>query len=369
MASLTLTNVCKTFPGGVKAVEDVSLDVADGELLVLVGPSGCGKTTTLRMIAGLERPSSGSVAIDGRDQAGVPPNRRDVAMVFQSRALYPNMNVRRNMAFGLALRRAPHAEINSRVQQTAEMLGISELLGRRPGELSAGQQQRVALGRAIVRRPRLFLLDEPFSNLDTNLRDRIARDIRRLHAQLGTTMICVTHDQDAAMTLGGRLAVLGDGRLRQVATPMTIYRRPASRFVAELIGRPAINFLTARIEQAGRRLICSAGCFTFFVPDAWASTLEPYVDRPITIGIRPEHLLPTADPPTGDTPHIPGSVEAVESTGPDVFLWLNAGRRTLVSRAGADCLIALGDRIELSVKLDDLLLFDPESQAALLPPR
>ena len=241
MATLKLENVVKQYPRGIRAVDGLTLDVADGELLVLIGPSGCGKTTTLRMIAGLEQLTDGGISIAGRPVDHLPPNRRDVAMVLQSSALYPHMNVAANITFGLKLRRVAKAEIERRLREAAELLDIGGLLDRRPSELSGGQYQRVALGRAIVRKPKLFLLDEPLSHLDTILRSQLQDEIRRLHQRLGATMVYVTHDRTEAMTLGQRIAVIRHGRLQQLGEPKTLHERPANHFVAQMIGSAASN--------------------------------------------------------------------------------------------------------------------------------
>jgi multiple sugar transport system ATP-binding protein len=243
MVMLAINNLSKVFPGGVTAVDDLSLEVQRGELLVLAGPSGCGKTTTLRMIAGLERPSQGSISIDGHTVDRLAPNDRDVSMVFQNFSLYPHLSVFGNMAFGLKLRHLDKAKIKTRVGEAAELLGIADLLARRPRELSGGQQQRVALGKAIVRKPKLFLFDEPLSNLDAPLRAKLRQEIRRLHQRLDATMLYVTHDQTEAMTLGQRIALMHEGRIQQVAEPRQLYNRPTNRHVAEMIGSPAMNLI------------------------------------------------------------------------------------------------------------------------------
>lgn len=370
MATLELENVVKDYPGGVRAVDDLTLEVADGELMVLVGPSGCGKTTILRMIAGLEPVTRGEIHISGRPAAGLRPKDRDVAMVFQNSALYPHLSVAGNMAFGLKLRRLAQAEIRRRVRRAADVLGIAELLARRPGELSGGQRQRAALARAIVRRPGLFLFDEPLSNLDAPLRSQLRRQIRRLHQRLGVTTVYVTHDQTEAMTLGQRIAVMHKGRLQQLAEPPTLYRRPANRLVAALIGSPAMNFFPGHIQRRGEALVFRAAGsdsrddrdgFTLPVPTGWTSRLEPYLQRPITLGIRPEHLGPAAAGASPDPPRIPGKVEALEPIGPEVHVHLNTGRHTFVSRMGTGRTFHIGEQIELAVATANLHFFDSET--------
>jgi len=374
MAALELKNLSKRFPGNVRAVDDLSLEVADGELMVLAGPSGCGKTTTLRMIAGLERPTAGSISIAGRNVDRLAPKDRDVAMVFQNHVLYPHLSVAGNLGFGLKLRRTPKKEIERRVGEAADLLGIADLLRRRPAQLSGGQVQRVALGRAIVRRPKLFLFDEPLSNLDAGLRSQMRREIRRLHDRLGTAMVYVTHDQTEAMTLGSRIAVLCDGRLQQVADPATLYARPANRFVASLIGSPAMNFFDGWVERreeglffvsvatASRR---QADRFRLPIPAEWTSRLEPYIDRPVTLGVRPEHVSPSPGSQSSDAPRIPAVVEAVEPLGAETCVQLNTGSQTFVSRMDGGCDWTVGERVEPAVAVDHLHFFDPQTGQAV----
>jgi len=366
MATLALQNVLKIYPGNVRAVEDLTLEVADGELIVLVGPSGCGKTTTLRMIAGLEPPTRGSISIDGRPISGVPPKDRDVAMVFQGQVLYPHLTVAGNMGFGLKLRRVAKPEIRRRVSEAAEVLGIRELLARRPGELSGGQQQRVALGRAIVRNPKLFLFDEPLSNLEAGLRAQMRQEIRRLHARLGTTTVYVTHDQTEAMTLGQRIAVIRTGRLQQVADPATLYHRPANRFVAGLIGSPAMNFFEGRIECRDDRLVFQGESFALPIPETCRARLESFTGKPITLGIRPEHIgSPTAEQ-RADAPRIPAKVEAVEPLGPESHVYYTVGAYTFVSRVDAQHTFQIGDQVTPAVATDHLHFFDPQTETEIM---
>ncbi|NQU21207.1 MAG: sn-glycerol-3-phosphate ABC transporter ATP-binding protein UgpC [Candidatus Nealsonbacteria bacterium] len=379
MAALKLDNLTKQFPGGFRAVDGLSLEVADGELMVLVGPSGCGKTTTLRMIAGLERPTAGSVCIAGRNVDDLAPKDRDVAMVFQNHVLYPHLNVAGNLAFGLKLRRTNKDEIRRRVREVADVLGIEELLHRRPGQLSGGEVQRVALGRAIVRRPGLFLFDEPLSNLDAGLRSQMRREIRRLHARLGTAMAYVTHDQTEAMTLGQRIAVLCDGRLQQVADPATLYARPANRFVASLIGSPAMNFFDGWVERhEGKLSFASVATVSFAadgtasqrqaerfrlpIPAEWTSRLEPYIDRPVTLGVRPEHIGPSPAEPSVVIPRIPAVVEVVEPLGAETYVHLNTGSQSFVSRMGPGCGLTVGEQVETAVAVAHLHFFDPQTE-------
>jgi len=382
MAALTLDNLTKHFPGGVRAVEGLSLTVRDGELVVLAGPSGCGKTTTLRLIAGLESPTAGRITLGGRPLDGVPPRGRDVAMVFQSPALYPHLSVAGNLGFGLKLRGVAREEIRERVEWAAEMLGIGDLLARRPGELSGGQQQRVALGRAIVRKPKLFLFDEPLSDLDPALRAELRAEIRRLQARLGVTTLYVTHDQAEAMTLGQRIAVLRDGRLQQLAEPRTIYQKPANRFVAVMFGSPGMNLVEGRLESREGQIVFVAGSAA---GEAWAeqgragASAEPgdagfalplapchrqklrnRVGKPITLGVRPEHVLPAAECGP-DTLRFPATVEAVEPIGPETHVRANAGGQPFVLRTAAAPGLHAGDRIDLGTAPESLLFLDSES--------
>jgi len=373
MAALSLDNLSKHFPGGVRAVDGLSLEVRDGELMVLAGPSGCGKTTTLRLIAGLESPTAGSIALGGRPLDGVPPKGRDVAMVFQSHALYPHLSVAGNLGFGLKLRSVARGEIRTRVAWAARMLGIEDLLARRPGELSGGQQQRVALGRAIVRQPKLFLFDEPLSNLDAALRAELRAEVRRLQARLGVTTLYVTHDQAEAMTLGQRIAVLRDGRLQQLAEPQTIYAKPANRFVAAMFGSPGMNLVEGRLEARAGQLVFAAGPaasrtsaeagdagLTLPVAACHREPLQSRVGKPITLGVRPEHVLP-AEQCGPDAPRFTATVEAVEPIGPETHVRLSAGGQSLVLRTGAAPGLRAGDPIALAVTPESLLFFDSES--------
>jgi sn-glycerol 3-phosphate transport system ATP-binding protein len=308
MATLSLTSVKKQF-GAVQVLHGIDLEVADGEMIVVVGASGCGKSTLLRIVAGLESPSSGTVRIDGRDVTALEPADRDIAMVFQNYALYPHMTVFDNMAYGLRIRGMPTAEIRRRVAEAAEMLEIGALLDRKPRQLSGGQRQRVAMGRAVVREPKLFLFDEPLSNLDAKLRVQMRAEIRRLQRRLGVTSLFVTHDQVEAMTLGDRLVVMHQGRAAQVATPMEIWGQPADTYVAGFIGSPAMNFLQASISDAGRAATLKAG-----------PTL-PFADGPragdtLTIGIRPEHV----EHRPGDPAALPLEVELVEPLGSETVI-------------------------------------------------
>jgi multiple sugar transport system ATP-binding protein len=322
MAGIVLERVTKTFPNGFAAVRDLSLTIEDGEFIVLVGASGCGKTTLLRLIAGLEEATAGSISIDGKDVTERPPRQRDVAMVFQSYALYPHMNVRQNLGYGLKVRRIPKRDAKRRVEETAELLGLTDLLDRRPAQLSGGQRQRVAMGRAIVREPKAFLMDEPLSNLDAKLRVGMRASLSELHARLGVTTVYVTHDQVEAMTLGQRVAVMRDGRILQVDRPQKLYEAPQDLFVAAFIGSPAMNLVEARIE--GNEV--SFGQFRVPIDPRRRPSGEP---RDVVLGIRPESFEDAAFAPSG-LPTMEISVAVLEELGADshAFFRVDAPRIT-----------------------------------------
>ena len=354
MASITLNQVSKVYPNGQVAVRDLTLEIADGELLVLVGPSGSGKSTVLRLIAGLETPTSGQILIDGRDVTGVPPQRRDLAMVFQSYALYPHKSVRENLAFGLRVRRVDAARIEARVQETAATLGLEALLDRKPAQLSGGQRQRVALGRAIVREPQAFLLDEPLSNLDPLLRVATRAELALLHRRLAATMVYVTHDQEEAMTLGTRVAVMRDGAIEQVAPPLEVFRRPANVFVAGFVGSPAMNLWPMHGAVSAMGCASSSPAFSIELED---------VDVPlpdggdIWVGVRPHDIDLV---PNGEADGV-GRVEIVEPLGPVTVIHLRVDGlpdefvRVVVP---ADTRIDVGDDASFRARRDRLHLFD-----------
>src|SRR5271156_1774658 len=297
MAEVVLRNVVKRYED-VEAVRSIDLDIPDNELVVLVGPSGCGKSTTLRMIAGLEEVTSGDIYIGGDLVNDLPPKDRDIAMVFQNYALYPHMTVFENMSFGLRLRKFSKSEIKARVEHAARILDITELLSRRPKQLSGGQRQRVAMGRAIVRHPKVFLFDEPLSNLDAKLRVQMRTEIKRVHQKVKTTTVYVTHDQVEAMTLGDRVVVMKDGVVQQVGEPLELYNQPANKFVAGFIGSPAMNFATVRVTEANGSLIAENSGLSIKLPDETAQRLRGHIGREVTLGVRPEDLTvaDTADP-------------------------------------------------------------------------
>jgi multiple sugar transport system ATP-binding protein len=354
MAAVALKNVSKLYDGNA-AVRDLTLEIADGALVVLVGPSGCGKTTILRLIAGLERASAGEIHIGGRRVDGLEPRERNIAMVFQSYALYPHLSVYDNMALALRLRRLGKPEIERRVGEAAEMLGISHLLGRKPAQLSGGERQRVAMGRAIVRKPDVFLFDEPLSNLDAKLRTHMRGEIRRLHSRLATTAIYVTHDQAEAMTLGDEIVVLHRGRIMQKGAPLDVYRRPQNLFVAGFIGTPPANLLRARVEARGGRPRLLAPGIDLDWPAETAGAAEPWLGKELVVGIRPEHLAAAT---RGEA--IEGTVDYCEPLGPQTLIHASVGGQELLALAAADP-PAPGERVRFAVEKANLLLFDPAS--------
>jgi multiple sugar transport system ATP-binding protein len=371
MASVTLEGIRKIYPGPTPhvAVHGVDLNVADGEFIVLVGPSGCGKSTTLRMIAGLESITAGKLAIDDRMVNDVPPKDRDIAMVFQSYALYPHMTVRDNLGFALKLRGTSKAEIDKRVTGAAEILGITDFLDRTPRQLSGGQRQRVALGRAIVREPKVFLFDEPLSNLDAQLRVQMRREIARLHEELKATMIYVTHDQVEAMTLGDRIVVMSKGHVQQIDTPMNLYDHPRNRFVAGFIGSPAMNFVDGTISTVDRKqFIADGNAFTLDLPDAVVARMEGLSDTPVTLGIRPEDVsvAPESGPPlfTGESTIVhppitaPAKLDIVEALGNEAFVYAVVGPHTITSRVAPRPFPPHGSPITLAFDLAKSHFFD-----------
>jgi len=361
MARITLSHVDKRYPNGYVASRDLSLEIADGEFLVLVGPSGSGKSTVLRMIAGLEKPTSGTITIGDRDVTRLPPQERDIAMVFQSYALYPHMTVRENMAFGLRLRRQPDDMVARRIAEVGEALGLTSMLDRRPAQLSGGQRQRVALGRAIVREPKAFLFDEPLSNLDAQLRVETRAELARLHRRLGATMVYVTHDQVEAMTLGTRVAVLKDGALQQVAPPMELYRRPQNRFVASFIGSPSMNFVEGTIERENGRARFVAPGLTLALPDA-VSTRQ----GPVVLGVRPHDI--SVDRASDGAPR--GVVSLVEPLGSEQLVYVcvpggGVGGYDFVAAVGPESTPRVDESVALRIAPNAIHLFDVQSGETL----
>ncbi|PIS29298.1 glycerol-3-phosphate ABC transporter ATP-binding protein [Candidatus Saganbacteria bacterium CG08_land_8_20_14_0_20_45_16] len=367
MARVLLENVSKKF-GDVTAVQDINLEIKDEEFVVLVGPSGCGKTTTLRMIAGLEEITEGKIYIGDKLINDVPPKDRNIAMVFQSYALYPHMSVFDNMAFGLKLRKLPKAEIKARVGEAAETLGLATYLDRLPKQLSGGQRQRVAVGRAIVRRPQVFLMDEPLSNLDAKLRVQMRAELQRLHKDLKATVVYVTHDQVEAMTLGQRVAVILNGELQQFESPLTVYGKPGNRFVAGFIGSPPMNFVKGKIEKRGESdysFVCED--FKIEVPKDLDHLLEAYVDKEIVFGIRPEDIW---DVPSSDWIKekltLDGVVDFREMIGAETYLYVHVGKVPLITRVGGLCDAGTGSKFKVVINLRKIHFFDLETQQAVI---
>ncbi len=362
MAEVILRRVTKEYRGGVVAVDDVDLAIHDGEFLVLVGPSGCGKSSLLRMIAGLEDVTRGELLIGGQRVNEVPPRDRDIAMVFQSYALYPHMTVFENLAFGLKVRKQARAEIERRVREAASALGLEELLSRRPKELSGGQKQRVAVGRAIVRQPQVFLFDEPLSNLDAQLRVEMRAQLKRLHQQLATTMIYVTHDQTEALTLGDRIALLRDGRIQQVAAPLQMYRQPANIFVAGFIGTPTINRISGNLERKGDSFVFRRGELRVGLPDRLHGAAERQGDRPCILGVRAESLTEEGSGGVEGEAELFVTIDHCEPLGDHVLVHAHRDDVPLIGRIGADSSWAAGSRHRLVVDSGRLLVFDAESE-------
>ncbi len=362
MATVTFDHVWKRY-GDVVAVSDLNLDIRDEEFLVLVGPSGCGKTTSLRMIAGLEEVSEGTLKIADRVVNDLAPKDRDVAMVFQSYALYPHMSVRDNLSFGLKLRKVPKPEIERRVQEAAKILDLGNLLDRKPKQLSGGQRQRVALGRAIVREPAVFLMDEPLSNLDAKLRAQTRAEILRLHQRLQTTFVYVTHDQIEAMTMGSRIAVMNAGLLQQVGAPQELYDHPVNKFVAGFIGSPAMNFIEMTATRAGGAVQLTSRDLTLPVPDRLRDAVAALAGNTVTLGVRPEHLA-LGDRQPGEAT-LRATADVVEYLGDEEQIHLRAGDQEIIALVKSSARVRPGDVLDLRVPLDRVHLFDDASGLAL----
>ncbi len=367
MAKVVLKSVKKVFPGNIVAVENASLEIKDKEFVVLVGPSGCGKSTTLRMVAGLEEISGGEIYIGDRLVNNVPPKDRDIAMVFQNYALYPHMTVYKNMAFGLQLRKYPKSEIEQRVRQAAEILGITALLDRKPKALSGGQRQRVALGRAIVRRPKAFLFDEPLSNLDAKLRVQMRTEIIKLHLRLQSTMIYVTHDQVEAMTMGDRIVVMKDGFIQQVADPITLYERPANKFVAGFIGSPAMNFLNGTISKENGGIYFREPRMAVRVTEEMAPKLAAFEGKKVVFGIRPEDIYDKLFVGDAAPEHtITTTVEVIEPMGSEIYLYLSTGSQTFIARVDAHDKAQVNQKLDVVFNMSKVHFFDPNTEEVIV---
>ncbi len=396
MGQIVLDHVTKTYPGGVKGIDDLSLDIADGEFMVLVGPSGCGKSTALRSIAGLEEITSGTISIGSQVVNDLPPKDRDIAMVFQNYALYPHMTVEQNLAFGLQQRKTPKDQIRSRVSEVAGLLGLGDYLKRKPAALSGGQRQRVAMGRAIVREPKAFLMDEPLSNLDAKLRVSMRASLSQLHERLGVTTVYVTHDQVEAMTLGQRVCVMRDGKLQQADSPQTLFTAPVNLFVAGFMGSPAMNFASARLVRDDGPAVFFAG-HRLPVPVALLDSrpgLAGFIDREVILGIRPSDFE-DGELAEADWPRIPAAADVTEALGSEIHvlfkldappvqhaalgdavtegddetLPLVAGKSLWTARVAARSRITPGQPIELAVDTSNLQFFDPDSGLSIGHPQ
>ena len=358
-----LKNICKIYDGGVKAVDNVNVDIKDQEFVVLVGPSGCGKSTTLRMVAGLEDISSGELYIDGKLMNDVPPKDRDIAMVFQNYALYPHMTVYDNMAFGLKIRKFPKDQIDQRVKEAAKILDIESLLDRKPKALSGGQRQRVAVGRAIVRKPKVFLFDEPLSNLDAKLRVQMRAEISGLHNRLKATMIYVTHDQVEALTMADKIVVMKLGVIQQIGGPMELYNEPDNKFVAGFIGSPPMNFLVTKVVKEGDKVYVDEGTFRLEVTPAQAKFLQPYVGKEVTFGIRPEDVEFSHQEIPGKT--INGHVSVVEPLGSETQVYVSTSKAKVVGKIDPSVIPEPDEKVALIVDMEKARFFDLDTEVRI----
>ena len=367
MSSLSLQGVGKTYPSGVQAVKDFNLEIEDKEFIIFVGPSGCGKSTTLRMIAGLEEITEGVLEIDGKVMNDVEPKDRDIAMVFQNYALYPHMTVRENMAFGLKLRKTPKEEIDRKVNDAARILGLEDLLDRKPKALSGGQRQRVAMGRAIVRNPKVFLMDEPLSNLDAKLRVQMRTEIAALHQRLGTTIIYVTHDQTEAMTLGTRIVVMKDGVVQQVDTPQNLYDKPANLFVAGFMGSPQMNFMEGEVQIEGETAkILFAGTEIDLPQDKAKALIDGgYHGKTVVFGIRPEDIDDSEEFVASSQAVFTSQVKVYELLGAEVFLYFDLGDRPITARVDAKTKSRPGDTVRVGFDVEKIHIFDKETEETI----
>jgi len=365
MASLSLEHINKVYPNGFQAVKDFNLDIADKEFIIFVGPSGCGKSTTLRMVAGLEEISSGTLKIDGKVMNDVEPKDRDIAMVFQSYALYPHMTVYDNMAFSLKLRKVPKDEIDKKVRDAAKILDLEKLLDRKPKALSGGQRQRVAMGRAIVRNPKVFLMDEPLSNLDAKLRVQMRTEISKLHQRLGATIIYVTHDQTEAMTLGTRIVVMKDGVVQQVDTPQNLYNKPANLFTAGFIGSPQMNFLDAKVLPNGDLDLGAAGKVHLPAEKAKAVVDGGYVGKTVVMGIRPEHLDDDPEVLAKADSVLKAKIEVYELLGAEVFLYFTINGANMTARVNPRTEARNGSEVTFAIETDKIHVFDKETEKVI----
>jgi len=366
MAKVVFEHVYKRFSGGVVAVSDMILEIKDKEFVVFVGPSGCGKTTSLRMIAGLEEISEGNIYIGDTCVNNVAPKDRDIAMVFQNYALYPHMDVYNNMAFGLKLRKFPKSEIDRRVKEAAKILGIENLLDRKPKALSGGQRQRVALGRAIVREPKVFLMDEPLSNLDAKLRVQTRAEISKLHNRLQTTIIYVTHDQVEAMTMGDRIVVMRDGIIQQVGAPLEIYDHPNNVFVAGFIGTPPMNFLDGVVKDDNGKLVVDFDVFKVRIPEGKFKNVRQYLNKPVIFGIRPESIMEAEYVQAAEEDIVVATVDVSELMGSEIYLYMSVGNHSFIARVDSHSKARDGEQHRVVFDTNKMHLFDKETEKAIL---
>lgn len=367
MASLSLKHIYKRYPNGYEAVKDFNLEIEDKEFIIFVGPSGCGKSTTLRMVAGLESISDGEFKIDGQLMNDVEPKDRDIAMVFQSYALYPHMTVKDNMAFGLKIKKTPKEEIDKKVQEAARILDLEKLLDRKPRALSGGQRQRVAMGRAIVRNPKVFLMDEPLSNLDAKLRVQMRTEISKLHQRLGATIIYVTHDQTEAMTLGTRIVVMKDGVVQQIASPQTLYNEPDNLFVAGFIGSPQMNFIDAVCETEGDKVFLKAGDYRIPLTAEKGKKLIDggYKGKQVVMGIRPEDVSDPATTRARNQAVVKGTVNVYELLGAEVYLYFDMCGTQMTARVSSSTTARENDVVDFVLDTDKIHVFDKETEKAI----
>lgn len=363
MATVKLSGISKIYPGDVKAVDTVDIDILDQEFVVLVGPSGCGKSTTLRMIAGLEEISEGTLTIDEKVVNDVPPKDRDIAMVFQNYALYPHMTVYDNMAFGLKIRKFSKEEIDKRVQEAANILGIKNLLDRKPKALSGGQRQRVAVGRAIVRNPKVFLFDEPLSNLDAKLRVQMRAEISGLHHKLNATMVYVTHDQVEAMTMADKIVVMKDGIIKQIGSPLTLYNNPDNLFVAGFIGSPPMNFMPVTIKKEGSKFIADEGSFKIEIPKGNIKAIEGFEGKQVIMGVRPEDL-DVNEKGTKDN-SIVATVQVIEQLGEEIQLHLTTDQSSIIAKVQPTLSFTVEQEVFFAPNPEKVYFFDKESEEAI----
>jgi len=365
MAKVELKNISKVYEGNVRAVDNANIVVEDKEFVVFVGPSGCGKSTTLRMVAGLEDITEGELFIDGEKMNDIPPKDRNIAMVFQNYALYPHMSVYENMAFGLRIKKVPKAEIDKRVHEAARILDIEKFLDRKPKALSGGQRQRVAVGRAIVRNPKVFLFDEPLSNLDAKLRVQMRAELSDLHLRLNATMIYVTHDQVEAMTMANKIVVMKDGKVQQIGSPLYLYNQPCNKFVAGFIGSPPMNFLSVKVLEEGGSIVLDEGSFKVKPDGAHVEHLKKYAGKEIFFGIRPEDMAYSKSEAENC---FSAKITVVEPLGADIHLWLTTATQPLVARTEPHYEFKVGDSAIFIPRMEKARYFDKETELAILPP-